>query len=50
MTDLGLVGKTALVSGSTRGVGLAVAAALLGAGAKVAVNYLKNEEAAKKAL
>jgi 3-oxoacyl-[acyl-carrier protein] reductase len=50
LTDLGLTGKTALVSGSTRGVGLAVAAALARAGARVAVNYLHNEEAAKKAL
>ncbi len=50
MTSLGLSGRTALVSGSTRGVGLAVASALAGAGAKVAINYLSDEEAAQKAL
>jgi gluconate 5-dehydrogenase len=33
-----LSGKTALVTGSTRGIGLALARALAGAGARVAIN------------
>jgi NAD(P)-dependent dehydrogenase (short-subunit alcohol dehydrogenase family) len=36
--DLGLRGKTAVVSGSTAGIGLAIAAALAAEGAKVVVN------------
>lgn len=47
---LGISGRTAIVSGSTRGVGLAIAAALAAAGANVALNYLVNEEQAKRAL
>jgi 3-oxoacyl-[acyl-carrier protein] reductase len=35
--DIDLSGKTAFVTGSTRGIGLAIAQALYGAGAKVAV-------------
>lgn len=48
--ELGLEGMSAVISGSTRGVGLAVAAALASAGAKVAVNYFSNEEKARAAL
>ncbi len=48
--DLGLEGRTAIISGSTRGVGFAVAEALARAGAKVAINYLKNEQKAQTAL
>ncbi len=48
--DLGLEGRSAVISGSTRGVGLAVAAALASAGVKVAVNYFSNEEKARAAL
>jgi NAD(P)-dependent dehydrogenase (short-subunit alcohol dehydrogenase family) len=36
--DLGLSGKTAVVSGSTAGIGFAIAAALVAEGAKVIVN------------
>jgi NAD(P)-dependent dehydrogenase (short-subunit alcohol dehydrogenase family) len=36
--DLGLSGKTAIVSGSTAGIGFAIAAALAAEGAKVVVN------------
>jgi NAD(P)-dependent dehydrogenase (short-subunit alcohol dehydrogenase family) len=36
--DLGLVGKRAFVSGSTQGIGYAIAEALLGEGASVVVN------------
>ena len=37
MNTIDLTGKTAFVTGSTRGIGLAIARALYGAGAKVAV-------------
>src|SRR6185369_7317184 len=37
MTTIDLTGKVAFVTGSTRGIGLAIARALYGAGAKVAV-------------
>lgn len=47
---LGIRGRTAVVSGSSRGVGRAVAAALARAGANVAVNYRANEHAAGDAL
>jgi 3-hydroxybutyrate dehydrogenase len=40
MTDSFLAGRTALVTGSTSGIGLAIAAALGAAGARVAVNGL----------
>lgn len=42
-----LSGKTALVTGSSRGIGKAIALALAGQGADIAVHYLSNEEAAK---
>lgn len=41
--DLGLKGKTAVVSGSTAGIGFAVAAALAAEGAKVVVNGRTQE-------
>ena len=50
MLDLGIEGRTALVSGSTRGVGRAVAVALARAGVNVALNYLSNEEGARSAV
>jgi len=42
MTDL--TGKTALVTGSVQGIGLAVARALAGAGARIAVHGLAGDE------
>ena len=40
MSDTFLAGRTALVTGSTSGIGLAIASALAAAGAKVAINGL----------
>ena len=50
LSSLGIEGKTALVSGSTRGAGLAIALALAGAGARVVLNYLSDEQKAQDAL
>lgn len=41
-----LSGRSAIVTGSGRGIGAAIAAHLAGLGASVVVNYLNNEEAA----
>ena len=42
-----LIGKTALVTGSSRGIGKAIALALAEAGADVAINYLAHEQEAQ---
>lgn len=42
-----LEGRVALVTGASRGLGKAIAIALSRAGARVAINYLSNDEAAR---
>ena len=48
--DLNLKGKTALVTGGSRGIGRAIAIKLAMAGADVAINYLRNRTAATETI
>ena len=45
---MALDGKTALITGSSRGIGRGIALALADSGVKVAVHYFQNEGATKK--
>lgn len=46
MTNISFEGKVALVTGASRGIGREIALSLGKAGAKVGVNYARNEDAA----
>jgi 3-oxoacyl-[acyl-carrier protein] reductase len=46
MADMNLAGRTALVTGASRGIGRGIALALAEAGADIAVNYTRDEAAA----
>lgn len=46
MAEINLAGRTALVTGASRGIGRGIAIALARAGADIAVNYTRDEAAA----
>src|SRR5687767_13616836 len=48
LTDKALAGRTALVTGASRGIGRAIAIALGRRGAKVIINYASKEDAARE--
>ena len=47
---MSLAGKHALITGSSRGIGRGIALKLAAQGARVAVHYYKNKEAAMSTL
>ena len=49
MASTELAGRTALVTGGSRGIGRAVCVRLARAGARIALNYASNEDAAREA-
>ena len=49
MMNDGMKGKTAFVTGSSRGIGKAIAVALAECGCDVIINYQHSEESAAKA-
>jgi 3-oxoacyl-[acyl-carrier protein] reductase len=50
MVGISLAGKTALVTGGSRGIGRAIAELLARAGAQVALSYQRDERAAREAV
>ncbi len=50
MIDATLAGRTALVTGGSRGIGRAIALRFARAGARVAIGYKQNQEAAEETL
>ncbi len=48
--EVQLQGRTALITGGTRGIGRAIALTFARAGARVVVNYARNDKAARDTL